>query len=152
MAALKAEMAATKGVGWRCWEGGARGRSDAAVMTRRAAASTRSLCWAKKSTPRMGLATAARMKLQEKWQPPKHNFSTHRPQDIIALSSGPDKKLSAADGGPQCGKTLTAAPVSTKNVRPLKLPHRKMSMPTAVNWQIRRRPARFPAKHRAAGT
>jgi hypothetical protein len=66
----------------------------------------------------MGLLTAADTKVQLKNGPPKHNFFMIFPQDKIGLLSGPLKQRSAVGSGPLWGKTLTAAPVSTKNVLP----------------------------------
>ena len=96
------------------------GRRDTASSMLWEAESTRRLWAAKKSAPKMGLATAARTKGSSgKTLPPKQSAILTTPQEAIPIPSaptraGPDAKL----GDAELGRTLTAAPVSAKKRRP----------------------------------
>jgi len=74
------------------------GFKDAAYNTVLENGSTSSLFAAKKSTPKMGLATAARRKEQKNVLAPKHNFFVTFPHEAIPLPSAP------LNGGPLAGK------------------------------------------------
>ncbi len=91
------------------------GRRDEADRTQREKGSTNNLWAARKSTPRMGLETAAKMKEQRKTDEPKQRRFVTEPQDGIGLPSAPAR--AGPEGGAEdlWGKTETAAPVSTKN-------------------------------------
>lgn len=98
------------------------GRSVLASKTLLVAESTRRRYFAKKSDPRMGLATAARTKgTSGKVLPPKQTVLCTKPQEEIPLPSAP-AKAGPAEGTEEdegeCGITLTAAPVSAKKQRP----------------------------------
>jgi len=53
--------------------------------------STRSLCAAKKSTPRIGLVTAARIKVHKNEAAPKTNLFDTFPQEAMPLPSAPTR-------------------------------------------------------------
>jgi hypothetical protein len=98
------------------------GSSVLASKTLLVAESTRRRCFAKKSEPKIGLATAARTKgTSGKDLPPKQTVLSTIPHEEIPLPSAPAKAGSAEgndeDDG-ECGITLTAAPVSAKKQRP----------------------------------
>ncbi len=91
-----------------------RGRRVSESRTWRENGSTSRRFAARKSTPKIGLETAARMKEQMKVRRPKDNIFLIDPQEGMERPSVP------VSGGPEgaaeerCGKTLTAVPVSTK--------------------------------------
>ncbi len=125
MAGKEARSERTAGVMWQSaaanpdWRGPDTdpeiGSRDVASKTWPKCGSTRRRLADRKSTPRIGLETAARMKVQRKVRTPKFNVFLTEPQDEIDFPSAPER------GGPVegccevCGKTLTAAPVSTRN-------------------------------------
>jgi hypothetical protein len=103
----------------------------------------------RKSTPRIGLDTAARMKETMKVWRPKLSFLVTLPQAEIGLPSAPAKRKPEVAAEDLCGNTETAAPVSTRNCLETES-WRKMRPPRALSCP-RRRPS-FPPTHSLAGS
>jgi hypothetical protein len=122
------------------------GRSVLASKTLLVAESTRRRFFAKKSEPKIGLATEASTKgTSRKDLPPKQTVLSTLPQEEILLPSapakaGPEEETEEDDG--ECGITLTAAPVSTKKQRPDRESVRYVRPPRA--FICSRRPPSFP--------
>jgi hypothetical protein len=95
---------------------------------------------------------AASTKLQVKTMPPKVSLRQTWPQDGIERPSGPDKSCEAASSGPRCGKTLTAALVSTRYNAPVTESFKKIRTPTAVSCHIRQLHGRFLNRFMVAGS
>jgi hypothetical protein len=77
--------------------------------------STRRRWAARKSIPRMGFDTAARINVQRNVRKPKLNFFVTVPQEAIERPSAPVSGIPEEGAVDRCGRTLTAAPVSTRN-------------------------------------
>ncbi len=78
---------------------------------------TRSEKFAKKSAPKMGVVTSAKMKLNLKTVSPNLTSLVEKPQDLIcepsiAINLGPEVGLVDL-----CGKMLKEAPVSARKLR-----------------------------------
>jgi hypothetical protein len=69
----------------------------------------------KKSTPKIGFATAARMNVHKKVRMPNVKDFLTLPQDGMDFPSAPASGIPEEGEREVCGMTLTAAPVSTKN-------------------------------------
>jgi hypothetical protein len=76
---------------------------------------TKSLLADKKSTPRIGFEIAARMKVLRKVLTLKVKDFLTLPQEQMGLPSAPESGMPEEGVQELCGKTLTAAPVSTRN-------------------------------------
>jgi hypothetical protein len=98
-----------------CAAGADRGQSESASNTCLEDGSTKSLLAAKKSIPRMGLETAARMKLHRNVRRPKVRVFLTVPQEGMDFPSAPMSGVPEEGAREVCGNTLTAAPVSTRN-------------------------------------
>ena len=93
---------------------------------------TRSEKCAKKSAPKMGVVTSAKMKLNSKTVSPNLTFFIEKPQDLIcepsiAINLGPVVGLVDL-----CGKMLKEAPVSAKNLSFEFLSNKKVLLPRLV--------------------
>jgi hypothetical protein len=95
--------------------GSDRGQSESASKTCLEEGSTKSLFEAKKSIPKMGLETAARMKLHRNMRRPKVRVFFTVPQEGMDFPSAPMSGVPEDGAREVCGNTLTAAPVSTRN-------------------------------------
>jgi hypothetical protein len=71
-------------------------------------------CAARKSIPKIGFDTAAKMKVHRKVRKPKERLFETVPQEAMARPSAPVSGIPEEGAEERCGKTLTAAPVSTK--------------------------------------
>jgi hypothetical protein len=95
--------------------GSDRGQSESASKTCLEEGSTKSLLAARKSIPKMGLETAARMKLHRNVRRPKVSVFLTVPQEGMDFPSAPMRGVPEEGALEVCGNTLTATPVSTRN-------------------------------------
>jgi hypothetical protein len=104
-----------------------------ASKTRREKGSTRRRCAARKSTPKIGFVTAAKMNVQRKVRKPKLRVRVTVPQEAMAFPLAPVSGNPEEGDDEEWGRTLTAAPVSTKNCIFDLASWRKIRPPTALS-------------------